>query len=66
MAFTIRRATGDDASAVCNICLKTGDAGKDATALFPHRPDLLGLRWAVPYLEELALVLEHSEHGVCG
>ncbi len=56
----IRRATADDRQAVYSICLRTGDGGADATALY-RDPDLLGHVWAGPYLElepDLAFVLE--------
>lgn len=46
----LRAAGADDAVPVRSICLRTGDAGRDASALHAD-PDLLGLVWAVPYLE---------------
>ncbi len=50
LALALRHATPDDAAAIRGICLRTGDAGRDATALHAD-PDLLGLVWAQPYLE---------------
>lgn len=46
----LRRAAPADAPALRRVCLLTGDAGADASALHGD-PDLLGLVWAVPYLE---------------
>lgn len=45
-----RPATTADAANIRRICLRTGDAGRDATPLHAD-PDLLGLVWAEPYLE---------------
>jgi ribosomal protein S18 acetylase RimI-like enzyme len=56
----IRRATPDDREAVYSICLRTGDGGADATALY-RDPDLLGHVWAGAYLAlepDLAFVVE--------
>jgi ribosomal protein S18 acetylase RimI-like enzyme len=50
VALALRHATPDDAAAIRGICLRTGDAGRDATHLHAD-PDLLGLVWAQPYLE---------------
>jgi GNAT superfamily N-acetyltransferase len=44
----LRQATESDHAALCMICLRTGDAGRDATAR-EDDPDLLGLIYAVPY-----------------
>ncbi|MCL3859687.1 GNAT family N-acetyltransferase [Actinotalea sp. K2] len=57
--WTIRSARPDDADALYDICLRTGDAGKDATGLY-RDPRLLGEVWVGPYLAlapELAFVL---------
>ncbi len=56
----IRPATADDTEALYEICLKTADAGKDASELYadPHYP---GTRFAVPYAlfcPDFAFVLE--------
>jgi ribosomal protein S18 acetylase RimI-like enzyme len=65
--FLLRQATAADHDALVDVCLKTGDAGKDATA----REDdarLLGLIYAIPYqvLEpDLAFVIDGPE-GVAG
>ena len=65
--FTIRPYETRDLDALYDICLKTGDLGKDATQLYGD-PKLLGQLYAAPYaaLEpDLTFVLEDSE-GVCG
>ncbi|MGD9955541.1 MAG: GNAT family N-acetyltransferase [Candidatus Nanopelagicales bacterium] len=48
--LSLRAATADDAATVRRICLRTGDAGRDASDLHAD-PDLLGHVWAQPYLE---------------
>ncbi|HLT16610.1 MAG TPA: GNAT family N-acetyltransferase [Acidimicrobiales bacterium] len=56
----IRPCRPDDLPALYDICLRTGDAGEDATGLVED-PDLFGHLWAGPYavLEpEHALVLD--------
>jgi ribosomal protein S18 acetylase RimI-like enzyme len=45
----IRTAVPGDLERLHLICLRTGDAGEDATTLHGD-PDLLGLVWAAPYL----------------
>jgi len=45
----IRAATPDDLDRLYEICLRTGDAGEDATPLHAD-PRLLGHVWAAPYL----------------
>jgi len=45
----IRPAHGSDTGRLYEICLKTGDSGKDATGCFSD-PYLLGNYYAVPYL----------------
>jgi ribosomal protein S18 acetylase RimI-like enzyme len=65
--FSIRQATAADHDALCQICLRTGDAGRDATAR-EDDPSLLGMLYAVPYqvLErDFAFVIE-GPGGVCG
>ena len=65
--FNIRPCTPQDSHAVYEVCLKTGDAGQDATHLFED-PKALGHLYAGPYLilePDLAFVLE-DEQGVCG
>src|SRR5690348_17451483 len=59
----IRPLRREDRDAVNAICLKTGDAGQDATALY-RDPDLLGHLYAGPYaaLEpESGFILEDEE-----
>jgi ribosomal protein S18 acetylase RimI-like enzyme len=46
--FFLRQATEADHPALAMICLKTGDAGKDATDR-EDAPDLLGQIYTVPY-----------------
>ncbi|MBX3067131.1 MAG: GNAT family N-acetyltransferase [Cryobacterium sp.] len=65
--FLFRNATTRDTDEVYEICLKTGDAGEDATAIFQH-PELLGHIYAGPYLrfpDRFALVIEDNE-GIAG
>jgi len=65
--IVLRRYRADDLDALYNICLKTGDAGHDATALYGD-PKILGHVYAGPYgvLEpESCFVLEDGE-GVGG
>lgn len=47
-ALSIRRATEADMDALYEICLKTADSGKDASALYSN-PKLPGYIWAAPY-----------------
>jgi ribosomal protein S18 acetylase RimI-like enzyme len=63
----LRRATEADHPALAMVCLKTGDAGEDATD-HEDDPELMGMIYAVPYqvLEpELAFVVD-GPVGVCG
>ncbi|MEI6098565.1 MAG: GNAT family N-acetyltransferase [Alphaproteobacteria bacterium] len=65
--FLIRKATDLDHDALSDICLKTGDSGKDGTHL-QDDPALLGLVYAIPYqvfTPDFAFVLEDAK-GVCG
>jgi GNAT superfamily N-acetyltransferase len=67
LGYRIRAAVADDHPALKEICLKTGDSGRDATHL-QDDPDLLGLVYAVPYqvfAPSFAFVLEDAA-GVCG
>jgi ribosomal protein S18 acetylase RimI-like enzyme len=45
----IRTATLDDEARLYEICVLTGDSGKDATGIF-QQPNLLGDIWVGPYL----------------
>ena len=66
--FTIRHMNSNDQDAVCKVCLRTGDAGKDATNQF-HDGSLLGKRWVLPYYEycpQLSFVLVDSKSEVVG
>lgn len=66
--FTIRPARPEDEDAAYAVCLRTGDSGQDASALFPDDPRALGDLFVGPYLHlepERAFVLEDSG-GVCG
>ncbi|MDP6593820.1 MAG: GNAT family N-acetyltransferase [Candidatus Marinimicrobia bacterium] len=65
--FTIRSFEPKDESAVYEICLKTGDSGKDASHLFTD-PLALGHIYVGPYVNlepQSAFVLE-DDRGVCG
>lgn len=64
---TLRSARETDRAALLSICLKTGDSGQDATALY-RDPLILGQVYAAPYLTfapAFAFVLEDA-HGVGG
>ncbi|KAK2466314.1 hypothetical protein APHAL10511_001956 [Amanita phalloides] len=50
MGLTIRKATEQDAPALCRICLLTADAGESAQNLYDYA-ELPGLIWAVPYVK---------------
>ncbi|ADV66521.1 GNAT family N-acetyltransferase [Deinococcus maricopensis] len=66
-AFRVRLATPADEAAVYGLCLRTADAGADATALHAH-PDLPGHVYAGAYLHvppAFALIAEDAE-GVAG
>lgn len=63
----LRRARPEDEQAFYDICLLTGDSGKDASALYTD-PKLLGHVYAAPYLHfapQFAFVLEDGQ-GVGG
>lgn len=65
--FWLRKALAGDHAALRMVCLKTGDSGKDATAI-EDDPDLLGQIYAVPYqvfAPGFAYVVEGPD-GVCG
>ena len=65
--FFLRQANAADHEALAAVCLRTGDAGKDATAR-EDDPTLLGLIYAIPYqvLEpDLAFAIDGPQ-GVCG
>ncbi|QPC87786.1 GNAT family N-acetyltransferase [Mesorhizobium sp. NBSH29] len=58
--YVLRQASAADDAALKMICLKTGDAGADASAR-EDAPDLLGLIYTVPYRHfepELAFIIE--------
>jgi ribosomal protein S18 acetylase RimI-like enzyme len=65
--FKIRPYEQKDFDAVYEVCLKTGDAGQDATHLYKD-PKALGHLYVGPYVTlepSLAFVLENAL-GVCG
>jgi len=65
--FKIRRCEARDVDPAYEVCLRTGDDGRDAAHLFDD-PRVLGHIFVGPYLKlepELAFVLE-DDHGVCG
>ncbi len=66
-AIAIRPARPEDEPELRRICLLTGDAGQDATALFPD-PDLLSDIFAVPYLrlEPSSAFVAEDAVGICG
>jgi ribosomal protein S18 acetylase RimI-like enzyme len=49
MAVVVRPAAASDIPYMYEICLKTADAGKDASSLF-YDPHILGQYYAAPYL----------------
>ena len=66
MAFFIRPYRARDLNAVYDICLKTGDSGEDATALYSD-PKILGHLYAGPYVTlepALAFMLTDGEEVV--
>lgn len=65
--FTIRRATQADHPGLSMVCLKTGNAGQDASET-EDDPALLGLIFALPYQvaePDFAFVVTDSI-GICG
>jgi ribosomal protein S18 acetylase RimI-like enzyme len=66
LAPFVRRYLPGDHDAVYDVCVRTGDAGNDATGKFVHAnliPDI----WAGPYVElepQLAFVLDHGGTAV--
>ena len=63
----IRAATPDDLPGAYRVCLLTGDAGRDASAMY-RDPELLGQVYVGPYVigaPELARVVEDDE-GIAG
>lgn len=66
-SFSNRPYEDRDLDAIYDVCLKTGDAGADASELFDD-PKILGHVYAGPYVvlePESAFVLE-DDQGVCG
>jgi ribosomal protein S18 acetylase RimI-like enzyme len=63
----MRPGTAHDAPGVYRVCLLTGAAGGDASALHDD-PDLLGHLWAGPYLAfpDAVTRVVHDDHGVAG
>ena len=64
----IRPYRTGDGPAMYQVCLKTGDFGRDGEPFYPDDPDALGRIFVGPYLEfepDLALALE-DDAGVCG
>jgi ribosomal protein S18 acetylase RimI-like enzyme len=60
--FNIRKAEISDLPYIYEICLKTGDAGKDASNLY-NDPYLLGHYYAAPYLiyaKSICFVVEYQ------
>ena len=68
MPFRIRKYVSGDEQPAYDICLKTGDHGKDGEPFYRKDPDALGRIYVGPYLKfspEFALMLE-DDLGVCG
>lgn len=66
--FVIRSARPEDQAGAYQVCLKTGDSGKDGEPFYREDPDALGRIFVGPYLAfepGLSLILEDSK-GVCG
>lgn len=64
----IRPATAADTARLDEICLRTGDDGADATALYRH-PDLVSAVYVRPYLTfapDLAFVLADADDAAAG
>lgn len=63
----IRTAAYDDIPALNEVCLKTGDAGKDATHLYRDL-NLIGLIYAVPYVAQVGSITCVAEvhNGIVG
>ena len=65
--FSVLPYAPEHREGVIRVCLRTGDAGTDATASYPTLPQLLGLRYVVPYLDQLAYVLcDDATGAICG
>jgi ribosomal protein S18 acetylase RimI-like enzyme len=64
---TVRPGTLHDLPGVYRVCLLTGAGGADASALHDD-PDLLGHRWAGPYLvfPEAVTLVVRDDSGVAG
>jgi GNAT superfamily N-acetyltransferase len=65
---TIRSARPGDEPGAYQVCLRTGDHGKDAEPYYREDPDALGRIYVGPYLAfepGLAVLLE-DEEGICG
>jgi len=65
--FNIQSYKPEDKSSLYNICLQTGDSGKDATTLFTD-PLVLGHIYAGPYMkyEPQSVFVVHDKEGSCG
>ena len=65
--FNIRSYNSADKDHVYNICLQTGESGKDATHLFTD-PLVLGHIYAGPYIEyePQSVFILNDENGLCG
>ena len=64
----VRRARPGDQPGAYYVCLKTGNHGEDAEALYRDDPDALGRIFVGPYLAfepELSFILEDAG-GICG
>jgi ribosomal protein S18 acetylase RimI-like enzyme len=63
----LRPYQASDLESLYEICLKTGDSGKDASSLY-HDPKLLGHYYAAPYgvIEAESCFMLEDALGVCG
>ncbi|MES0809452.1 GNAT family N-acetyltransferase [Roseibium sp. SCPC15] len=65
--FAIRKGQAGDLETLYEICLKTGDGGKDATSLYNH-PELIGQIYAAPYVALPGLIsfVAEDREGIVG
>src|ERR1700761_9592475 len=64
----VRRYRDQDAETVADICVRTADAGRDATGIYQD-PSILGDLFAAPYIAldpELAFVLDDGTGRAVG
>lgn len=67
--FNMREYREEDFDNLMDVCLKTGDGGKDGSEKYKEFPLLLGEIYFAPYAifhKELVVVLEDEEHDAVG